>query len=276
MNLAQTLPVWPCQPADSRQDRPSTSTAKYRQPAVIDAMRAAAFGRWMHPLGSEEEKEAAFGFAPLDASEPYYAALADLALESIAGQANGGPVRVLDVGAGTGRIAYDLARSASTLEVIAVEQSPELVDEIRQVASGVEREVLVPVTARRSIGALLRLPEPAPRLNVIAGDAHDLPVASSTISCALALGLLDRVKRPRSVVAELARVLRPGGFAVVSCLFDFMGGPASEKEWLDRSSDAFTGDAWQSVVSTSRQLALRQNARYVELFCAEVIVAKRA
>lgn len=251
--------------------------SKYRSPEVIDVMRVAAFGARMELLGSYEEKAQATRFAALDAAEEYYALLVALAVENMAGVAHdGAPVRVLDVGAGAGRVAYDIARSEDVDEVIAVEQSPELVNEIRLVASGVRREVSVPVMARRTMPAILRLPAPAPKLKVRPGDAHDIPAETSSFTCACGFGLLDRVERPRAVVAELARVLKPGGVAVVSCLNDFSGGPASRQEWLDDAGDAFTGGAWEGVVTRSQRLVLRQNAKWAETFDADIVVATRS
>jgi len=251
--------------------------SKYRSPEVIDVMRVAAFGARMELLGSYEEKAGATRFAALDAAEAYYAMLVSLAVESIAGVARDeAPVRMLDIGAGTGRVAYDVARSEPVHEVIAVEQSPELVNEIRLVASGVRREVSVPVTARQRMRAILRLPGPAPKLTVRLGDAHDVPAETASFTCACGFGLLDRVERPRAVVAELARVLKPGGVAIVSCLNDFSGGPASQQEWLDEAADAFTGSAWENVATRRQQLVLRQNAKWAETFDADIVVATRS
>lgn len=260
----------------ARTSRPAHRTSKYSTNATIDAMRQSAFGRSMEYAGSADEIREAFGFAPADASEPYYAGLVRVVLEIATelARVRGRPVSVLDVGAGVGRIASEVARHELVAEVVAIEQSLELLREIEIIASGIPREVVVPVSATRHLRAILR-PPASPRLLALEGDAHALPFAPSSFSCVLAFGLLDRVERPRAVIAELARVLEPGGAAVVSCLHDFSGGPADADEWLGSAAEAFAKPAWSHVTAWSQRLDLRQNARYIESFDAEVVVARR-
>ncbi len=49
-------------------------------------------------------------------------------------------------------------------------------------------------------------------------DAHELPFAEASFDAALVFHTLTYAERPPRVVAECARVLRPGGRAVVLCL----------------------------------------------------------
>ncbi len=51
-----------------------------------------------------------------------------------------------------------------------------------------------------------------------AGDAYALPFASSTFDLVVCIGVLQAVASPERVVAESARVLRPGGVLVVEAL----------------------------------------------------------
>jgi SAM-dependent methyltransferase len=183
---------------------------------------------------------------------------------------------VLDVGAGVGRVAGDLARSELVEDVFAVEQSPELVREVEILASGVHREVSVPVTSTKTLRAKICPVGPAPKLKAVEGDAHDLPFPDASFPCALALGLLDRVLGPRAVADELARVLEPGGIVVVSCLHDFSGGPADTREWVGSAAEVFAGDGWASGRPRNQRLDLRQNARYIERFNAEIVVVRRS
>jgi ubiquinone/menaquinone biosynthesis C-methylase UbiE len=239
-------------------------------------MRQAAFGARMQYQGPQDLIWEAFRFVPADASEAYYAALVSLVVQTI-GHLEGvaTPIRVVDVGAGVGRVAYDVARESSVGEVVAVEQYPELIQELELVASGAERLVSVPVSGTRTLSATLRLPGPAPRLRVVAGDAHTLPFDDASVSCVLAFGLLDRVARPQAVADEFSRVLVSGGAAIVSCLHDFSGGPADRREWLTSAADVFSDQRWSNVVSRNERLNLRQNARFVESFDAEIVVAHR-
>ncbi len=267
--------------APSSRGEPSARDAgapKYSAASFIDAMRQSALGRWMTYLGTASEVDEAFGFAPADASEPYYSALSTLAndlVNTLAGERRA-PVAVLDVGAGVGRVAFDVACANVVDRVVALERSAALVQEIEQLAAGTEREVSVPVTATKALRALLRPPCRAPKLRAVQGDAHRLPFEAAQFPLVLGFGVLDRVERPLDVAGEFARVVTPGGFAIVSCLHDFAGGPARAGDWLGSAVDAFVGPAWAAATPRRQRLDLRQNAQYVERFNAEVVVARRA
>lgn len=267
-------------PADGqRAAEPPAGRPKYSSVAFIDAMRQSALGPWMEYFGSPVELEEAFGFAPADASEPYYAGLSALVVEIVTAlvENRGAPISVLDVGAGVGRIAYDVARTNLVDQVFALERSPELVCEIAALASGSDREVAVPVTATKNLLARLRPPANAPKLKAVQGDAHRLPFGDAKFSCVVGVGLLDRVERPRAAIEEMARVLQPGGVALVSFLHDPAGGPADAIEWFGSAAELFVGPEWTSPASSRKQrLDLRQNAHYLERFNAEIVVASRA
>jgi hypothetical protein len=63
---------------------------------------------------------------------------------------------------------------------------------------------------------------------------------------------------------------------IVSCLHDFSGGPADQREWLTSAADVFRGREWTDATSRNERLNLRQNARFVESFEAEIVVARRS
>jgi SAM-dependent methyltransferase len=48
-----------------------------------------------------------------------------------------------------------------------------------------------------------------------AGDAMHLPLASSSVDAAISWDVLEHLPRPEAALAELARVVRPGGVVVI-------------------------------------------------------------
>ncbi len=90
------------------------------------------------------------------------------------------PRRVLEVGCGPGEAAAAIA--ASGAGVVALDISERMVELAR--ARGVDARV---------------------------GDAQELPFEDASFDCALAAWMLYHVPEPERAVAELARVLRPGG-----------------------------------------------------------------
>lgn len=91
------------------------------------------------------------------------------------------PRRVLEVGPGRGETAEWIARETGA-DVVAVDQSERMVELTR--ARGVEAQI---------------------------GDAQELPFDDASFDCALAAWMLYHVPDINRGVAELARILRPGG-----------------------------------------------------------------
>jgi ubiquinone/menaquinone biosynthesis C-methylase UbiE len=98
-----------------------------------------------------------------------------------------GDERALDVGAGTGAFAFAIA--ARVREVVAVEIDEELATRARDDA-------------------------PA-NVEVVVGDGEHLPFDSFTFDLSATLRTLHHTQRPHLLVAELARVTRPGGTILV-------------------------------------------------------------
>ncbi len=95
--------------------------------------------------------------------------------------------RVLEVGSGLGLLAVEVADSAPDVRVVGVERSP------AQIAAA----------ARSS------------RVEYVEGDAQALSLPDASFDVAYARYLLEHVSRPDSVLAEMRRVLRPGGRVAV-------------------------------------------------------------
>lgn len=260
---------WP-----SRRAASGSAGDKYRWPHVVDGMRQAALGRWMEYLCTNAELKEAFGFAPADASEPYYGSLISLVLDSLSAH-RVRHARILDIGAGVGRVAYELAQHEDVATVIALDRSPELVDEICSLAEGTARAVWVPTLGDGALPAILRPPAPAPKLAAIQGDALNLPFEDNAFDCVVSSGTLDRVDVPQRLADEMERVLVPGGIAIVSCLHDWANSPASGRGAVSSTAELFSTPAWHCEASRDLALVLRQNSRFVEQFSADVVVARR-
>ncbi len=92
--------------------------------------------------------------------------------------------KVLDIGCGAGLLANELARAG--MEVVGFDASAQSLEIARRYdATG--------------------------RVNYQRGDAHHLPFADKMFDAVCALDFLEHVEDPARIVAEAARVLRPGG-----------------------------------------------------------------
>jgi ubiquinone/menaquinone biosynthesis C-methylase UbiE len=99
-----------------------------------------------------------------------------------------GDERALDVGAGTGALAFALAPRVR--EVVALELDEELAERARADAP--------------------------PNVTVITGDAEQLPFEDFEFELSGSLRTLHHTRRPERVVSELTRVTRPNGTILIA------------------------------------------------------------
>ncbi|TCU14458.1 class I SAM-dependent methyltransferase [Rhizobium sullae] len=115
--------------------------------------------------------------------------------------------KILDVGCGTGSLTFALARTADLGEITAIDYSPVFVEE----------------TIRRNTD---------PRIKVRQADACALPFDDGTFDRALALLVLHFVPEASKAVAEMRRVVRPGGI-VAAAVWDHLGGMPGMRMMVD-------------------------------------------
>ena len=100
--------------------------------------------------------------------------------------------RAADLGAGTGFVTEGLLECG--LRVVAVDQSPAMLEALRR-----------------------RLPRPE-RVDCRVGHAEALPIEDGALDHCFANMYLHHVPAPAAAIAEMARILRPGGRAVITDL----------------------------------------------------------
>jgi SAM-dependent methyltransferase len=78
----------------------------------------------------------------------------------------------------------------------------------------------------------------------VCGDAARLPVRDASVDTVLCTEVLEHLERPEAVASEIARVLRPGGTALITAPFMFpihdtrdytRFAPAGMREFIERS-----------------------------------------
>jgi len=134
-------------------------------------------------------------FAPLGPTYDRYASLLSFRQDPawrrfLVSRVPAGAHRVLDVAAGTGAVAIELARADADRTVIGIDQSTEML------AAGRAR------VERAGLGARVELRE---------GRAESLPFGDAEFDALTFTYLLRYVDDPAATMRELARVVRPGG-----------------------------------------------------------------
>ncbi|OHV72033.1 SAM-dependent methyltransferase [Mesorhizobium sp. LCM 4576] len=115
--------------------------------------------------------------------------------------------KILDVGCGTGSLTFELAKSAHLAEIQAIDFSPVFV------AAAKEKNT-------------------DPRVTISQADATALPFADNAFDRALALLVLHFVPEAGKAVAEMRRVVRPGG-VVAAVVWDHYGGMTGMRMMID-------------------------------------------
>jgi SAM-dependent methyltransferase len=175
-----------------------------------------------------------------------------------------GHEHALDSGAGTGALAFALAPLVR--DVVAVDLVPELLAEARRHAAGF-----------RNVG-------------FVEADATRLPFPPASFDLAGTLRTLHHVARPELVLAELARVTRPGGLVlVVDQLASDDPRRAEQHERFERARDASHARCLSdpelrelflanglAVVREQRDEERRELGRYLDLAGCEGAARERA
>lgn len=112
----------------------------------------------------------------------------------VADLAGGHPVRVLDVGSGPGDLTVEIARRLPGASLVGVDLAPAMID----------------VARANALAAGF-----ASRIRFELADAARLPLEDASIDLVVSSLSLHHWDQPAAVFAELRRVLRPGGSALV-------------------------------------------------------------
>jgi len=115
-------------------------------------------------------------------------------------QGDGSAPRVLEIGSGPGEVALEIARRLPLASVLGVDLADAMVDRARQRARGAGMHTRVEFTL---------------------ADAANLPIPDASFDIAVSTLSLHHWAEPGAVFAELGRVLRPAGVALVYDLRPF-------------------------------------------------------
>src|SRR3954451_437316 len=159
-------------------------------------------------------------------------------------------VAVGDLGCGSGRLAATIAPYARS--VVAVDASPEMLDVAR---------------SRLAVFG---------NVEVVEGRIEDLPLESASLALALVVHLLHHVADPSAALAEVARVLRPGGRLVIA---DVLPHPYEEYRrtmghvWLGFGRQAIEAEFGQAGLTGERwhEAGVEPGARGPAMFVATAV-----
>jgi SAM-dependent methyltransferase len=111
----------------------------------------------------------------------------------------GAGTKVIDVGCGQGRHSFEAFRRGAN--VIAFDQNAGDLNDVDEILQAMKDQGEVPASARAE---------------AVKGDALDLPFADGTFDCVIASEILEHLPQDDKAIAELVRVLKPGGALAIT------------------------------------------------------------
>jgi ubiquinone/menaquinone biosynthesis C-methylase UbiE len=133
---------------------------------------------------------------------------------------------VLDIGCGVGRILYDCAELFPNSFFVGMDFAYNMCVRTKQIVISGEEVSLADSLAHSGFGPedlVLQKAKTkkAKNLFIAQGSVMDLPFNDNSFNCVVNTYLIDRVEKPRAAIAEMIRVLRPGGLYVLTDPLNF-------------------------------------------------------
>ncbi len=108
-------------------------------------------------------------------------------------------VKVIDVGCGAGRHTFEAFRRGA--EVVGFDQNAADLNDVDEILQAMKAEGEAPASAKGE---------------AVKGDALDLPYGDGTFDCVIASEILEHVPNDDQAIAQLVRVLKPGGALAIT------------------------------------------------------------
>jgi SAM-dependent methyltransferase len=226
-----------------------------------DRARIQAFYRSVALLMDYRELTEAFYQCMLDLCRPYV----------------GDRTVVLDVGCGLGRMTAELARLGAKF-VVGLDRSPLMLAEAWRIlqARGPVPLALNLIGEQR-VSASLALPwVPQENLDFVVGDVQCLPLRAAAVDLVTCLNLLDRVSHPGRMVEELGRVLRVGGYLLITDPYHWEEQYAARSEWVADMTSLFAPGTWRRIREVDGvPFVLRYYSRRVTVYVNHCVVFQK-
>jgi SAM-dependent methyltransferase len=220
------------------------------------------------------------GLPELDSPAHFYRRVADL-VAVWADEQEQAPLTVCDVGAGTGRTVYELARRMTSVTgFTVVEPSPVFCDWTRRLLIDPPQDLDMPTPGRvgdpdRVSVTADRLPRVSTPLRLVTSDVEAFARTSEQFDVVTCFNVLDRVRDPAEFTAMLSSLVAPGGLLVISCPFDFEPQYSSPEVWVSDLRDVIPTDEFKVVATSDLPYSFKQFNRRFNWYLTQVVAARR-
>ncbi len=93
-----------------------------------------------------------------------------------------------------------------------------------------------------------------PHIDIVADFSEPLPIRSGSVDAVLSISVFEHLEKAPAAVAEVARILKPGGvfYLATPFLYPFHGAPCDYTRWSLPGIRALLGDEFEIIASGSR------------------------
>lgn len=245
---------------------------------------------WSKELFCAAESEFNHPERPLDPrlwlSQSFYKNVVSFARQWVPG-AEG--MRYADIGAATGRMILEWSLAYEQVgEMVWVEPSPLFAqwasmlllnpDAVEQVpvVGDLDTLIWVPFSAqarqRFPTRQLKVLQECLSFCNV---KVREIPRSDNYFDALTCLNLVDRHEDPLGLVEHLWRLLKPGGFLLLSSPFDWRESYTPKKAWVNDLCALLPPEKWRVLATCDEFYDIRHSSRYVVRHLSQVVAAQK-
>lgn len=183
---------------------------------------------------------------------------------------------VLDVGCGLGRITAEIGTLGAAY-VIGLDRSPQMIEEAARIV-GMKGSVPINLNlvGDKTISAHLTTNYYLDNVDFLVGDVEQLPIRGEVFDLALSLNLLDRVPDPQRAMAEIARVLKPGGHLIVIHPYQWDDSHAERKYWVADRTMLFDPRLWKREQEVDGiPFVMRGDSRRITIYFNHCLVYRK-
>ncbi|MDM8559076.1 class I SAM-dependent methyltransferase [Candidatus Parabeggiatoa sp. HSG14] len=179
---------------------------------------------------------------------------------------------VLDIGCGLGRMTTEMARFDDVDYAIGLDSSAFMIEEATKLANSQQSQIPIKLNlvGGKTTSAKIGLDWTVDNCDFMVGDAQQLALQEGAFDLVLCLNVIDRVPNPTKVIEQIFRVLKSGGYLIITDPYDWENSPITREYWITDMAEFFSHNSkWQQVQevdgipfvmrSTSRQIVAYMN-----------------
>lgn len=261
---------------------PEAASSGYESPARVATYLEMEWSDWLLFSSTEAVQQSAK--PPAGPVIPkFYSNVIQFAARNVAFKDE--PIRICDVGGSTGRLIFEwLQKFPNTDEAVLVEPSEVFNTWSKSLLLGSSTLEPIPtVKFHESPGysTALRRPQRIASFSTAKVCFHcakssSVPCTDGYFDIVTCLNVADRVPRPRELLSDLQRLLKPSGILILASPMDWRHNNFTAKEeWFENLRELLPNTIWEVLDEADIEYAVRLTNRQAICYLSQVVAAKK-